>query len=149
MITRNLHFVQQFEGAYIDFSELPDISGNILLMTGKATLGTIDHISLYFDPLPQPLTPEQLEAPPYDSSYSLGEKVGTILPPLPPGYYYTDLSSNDVVAMMWDIKPDGSFTIQADISTSLGEGKGVYTVAFWVKTDGEFVAISNYSIFIQ
>ncbi len=144
-----LDLVQQFEGDYIDFSELPSISGNILSMTGKVTIGTIENIILYYDPLPQPLSPEQLNAPPYDYAYGLGEDIGIILPPLPPNYFYTDLLPNDVIAITWDIKSDGSFTIEADLSPILEEGKGVYTVVVWVETVGEFVAISNYSIFIQ
>jgi len=144
-----LDLVQQFEGGYIDFSELPNISGNILSMTGQVTLGTIENVSLYYDPLPQPLSPEQLDAPPYDYAYGLGEDIGTILPPLPADYFYIDLFPNDVIAITWDIESDSSFTIEADVSPILEEGKGVYTVVVWVETGGEFVAISNFSIFIQ
>ena len=144
-----LDLVQQFEGDYIDFSDPPSISGSILSVTGEVTLGTIENISLYYDPLPQPLSPDQLDAPPYDYAYGLGEDIGTILPPLPPGLYYIDLLPTDVIATTWDTNPDGLFTIKADISKMLELGEGVYTVVVWVETDGEFVAISNYSIFIQ
>ncbi|HUU65612.1 MAG TPA: CAP domain-containing protein [Dehalococcoidales bacterium] len=144
-----LDLVQQFEGDYIDFSELPSISDSVLSMTGKVTIGTIENVVLYYDPLPQPLTPEQLDVPPYDYAYGLGEDIGTILPPLPPNYFYTDLFPNDVIAITWDIESDGSFTIEADVSPILEEGKGVYTIVVWVQTGGEFVGISNYSIFIQ
>ena len=50
--------------------------------------------------------------------------------------------------MIWDIKPDGSFTIHTDISTLLMEGNGVYTIVVLAKIEGEFVTISNYSIFL-
>lgn len=145
----NLDLVQNFEGDYIEFSELPSISSTILSMIGNVTIGNIKYIALYYDSLPQPLSPEQLNAPPYDSSYSFGEIIGNILPPLPPSSYYTNLSPIDVIAMTWDTKTDGSFTIEADISQILGEGNGVYTVIVWVETGGESVAISNYSIFVQ
>ncbi len=144
-----LDLVQQFEGDYIDFSKLPSISGNILLMAGKVNLGIIENITLYYDPLPQPLNPKQLDAPPYDYAYGLGGEIGTILPPLPPDYFYIDLSPNDVIAVTWDIESEGLFTIEANVSPILEEGKGVYTVVVWVETDGEFVAISNYSLFIE
>ena len=144
-----LDLVQQFEGDYIDFSKLPSISGNILLMAGKVNLGIIENITMYYDPLPQPLSPEQLDAPPYDDAYGLGEDIGTILPPLPPDYFYIDLLPNDVIAITWDIESEGLFTIEANVSPILEEGKGVYTVVVWVETDGEFAAISNYSLFIE
>jgi hypothetical protein len=144
-----LDLVQQFEGDYIDFSKLPSISGNILSMAGKVNLGIIENIALYYDTLPQPLSPEQLDAPPYDYAYGLGEDIGTILPPLPPDYFYIDLLPNDVIAITWDIESEGLFTIEANVSPILEEGKGVYTVVVWVETDGEFVAISNYSLFIE
>ena len=144
-----LDLVQQFEGDYIDFSKLPSISGSILSMTGKVTLGTIENVSIYYDLLPHPLTPTQLDAPPYDYAYGLGEDIGTILPPPPPGSFYIDLLPNDVIATTWDINSDGSFALEADIDKMLNTGKGIYTVVVWVETGGEFVAISNYSLFIE
>jgi len=144
-----LDLVQQFEGDYIDFSDPPSISGSILSMTGEVTLGTIENISLYYDPLPQPLSPDQLDAPPYDYAYGLGEDIGTILPPLPPDYFYIDLPSFAVVATAWDVESGGSFMIEANIGQILAKGKGVYTVVIWVEIDDEFVAISNYSLFIE
>ena len=144
-----LDLVQQFEGDYISFIKPPSIVGNILSMTGIVTLGTIENVSLYYDSLPQSLSPEQLDAPPYDYAYGLGEDIGTILPPPPPDYFYVDLLPNDVIAGTWDIKSEGLFTIEADVSPILEEGKGVYTVVVWVETNGEFVAISKYSLFLE
>jgi len=144
-----LDLVQQFEGDYIEFSEFPQLHGNILSLAGKISLGTFYNVVLYYDPLPQPLSPGQLNAPPYDYAYGLDEDIGTILPPLPPDYYYIDLLPNDVIAITWDIKSDGLFTIEANVSPILGEGKGVYTVVVWVEIEGESVAISNYSLFIE
>jgi hypothetical protein len=43
----------------------------------------------------------------------------------------------------------GSFNIEANVSPILGRGRGVYTVVIWVEINGEFVAVSNYSIFIR
>ncbi|MBA7599724.1 hypothetical protein ES703_06762 [subsurface metagenome] len=144
-----LDLVQQFEGDYIDFSKLPSISGNILSMTGKGTIGTIENVTLHYDPLPEPLSPEQINSPPYDYAYGLGEKVGLIVAPLPPNYFYIDLPSFAVVATAWDVESGGSFMIEANIGQILAKGKGVYTVVIWVEIDDEFVAISNYSLFIE
>ncbi|HLB27682.1 MAG TPA: hypothetical protein VJK47_00565, partial [Dehalococcoidales bacterium] len=145
----NLQLVQHFEGDYIRFREVPGISGSILSMYGKVAIGTIERIVLHYDPLPQPLTSEQLNASPYDSSYSLGGIIGNVLTPPPPGSYYTNLLPTDVVATTWHTQADGSFAVKANIGPVLGKGKGVYTVAVLVKMGGELVAISNYSIFIR
>lgn len=144
-----LDLLQQFEGDYINFSELPSISGNILSMTGKVTIGTIENVTLYYDPLPEPLSPEQLNSPPYDYAYGLGGEVGLIVAPLPPNYFYIDLPSFAVVATTWDVESAGSFMIEVNISQILAKGEGVYTVVIWVEIDDEFVAISNYSLFIK
>jgi len=146
---QSLHLVQQFEGDYIDFNKPPSISGNILSMSGKVSLGTIENVAVYYDPLPQPLSPAQLEAPPYDYAYSLGEDIGTILSPPPSGSFYVGLAPTDVIATRWNVKADGAFAIEANVSSILSKGKGVYTVVIWVETNGEFVSVSNYSVFFQ
>jgi uncharacterized protein YkwD len=145
----NFHLVQHFEGGFIRFSEFPNISSTILLTTGRAIVGNIEQINLHYDPLPEPLSPEELNAPPYDSSYSLGGIIGYVLAPPPNGFEYSDLSPLDVVATRWDIKTDGSFAIEADIGQMLGQGNGIYTVVVVVEINGELVQISNYSIFVQ
>jgi hypothetical protein len=141
--------VQQFEGDYIEFAELPTISDRHLQLAGSTTLGTIASVALYYDPLPQPLTPKQLEAPPYDYSYSLGTRVGSIVPPPPPGRFYTNLPPNSVQAIRWAVTIDGSFSIEAEIDPLLKRGKGVYTVVIWAETNGESVALTRYSIFVE
>jgi len=105
-----LDLVQQFEGDYVDFSKLPTVSGNILSMAGKVTIGNIEQVAVHYDSSPKPLSPEQLNVPPYNYAYGLGEDIGTVVPPLPPGYFYTDLSSNDVIAMTWDIGKHRPYT---------------------------------------
>ena len=144
-----LDLVQQFEGDYIDFNKPPNITGGILTMAGEVSLGTIENISLYYDPVPQPLTPAQLDAPPYDYAYGLGEDIGTVLSPPPSGSFYIDLLPSDVIATTWDVNSDGAFTIKASIDKILQKGEGVYTVVVWVETGGEYVAISNYSVFVR
>jgi len=144
-----LDLVQQFEGAYLDFIKPPSISGDILTMTGNINIGTIENVIIHYDPLPEPLTPEQLDSPPYDYAYGLEEEIGLIVPPLPPDYFYVDLPSFAVIATEWNMESDGYFTIEVDLSEILSQGKGVYTIVIWTNVDGEFVALSNYSIFIN
>ncbi len=155
----SLHLVQQFEGDYIEFSKLPALSGNILTMAGRVSLGTVDSVALYYDPLPQPLIPRQLEAPPYDYSYSVGATLPpgiallkwdlrvNIFPPPPPGFFY-NLDMDQIQATRWDVSPNGSFAIEADISSFLRQRNGVYTIVFWAQVRSESINLTNFSIFV-
>lgn len=145
----SLHLVQQFEGEYIEFSTFPTVSGGVLSMAGKVTGGVFRSVDIYYDPLPQPLIKEQVEAPPYDYSYGLGNSAGSIIPPAPPGSFYPYLPSNSVQASRWDASPGGSFLIEGNISSLLGRGRGVYTVVIWGKMTDELVPLTKYSIFVR
>ncbi len=145
----NLNLVQHFEGNYIGFSQVPAISGTTLSMAGKLKTGNFEQLAIHYDPLPQALSPQQLDAPPYDSSYSLGGLLGNILPPPPPGSNYVNLSPIDFIATTWDIRSEGWFIIKADISQILEQGTGVYTVVVVANIGGEFIPVSNYSIFVR
>jgi hypothetical protein len=118
-------------------------------MAGKLKEGKFDSVTVHFDPLPQPLTAQQLDAQPYNSTYSLGEHVGTILPPPPPGAIYTDLLPTDVVATSWDVRSEGWFAVRADIEQLLARGNGVYTIVVMADMNGEMVRASNYSISVK
>jgi uncharacterized protein YkwD len=144
-----LDLVQQFEGDFIDFIRSPRISGNILSMVGKVKHGAFKDVVIYYDLPPQPLSPAQLARSSYSGAYGLGESIGNILAPPAPGYYYAALSPGEVVAMTWNIGADGSFAVEADISTILTEGPGVYTIGVWAEADGEYLVASNYSIFVE
>jgi hypothetical protein len=146
-----LALVQEFEGDYVTFDTVPVITstsfGKFLSMAGQVTLGTISSVDIFYDPLPQALTQEQLLAEP--KSYSLGERVGTIIPPPPHGYHYSDLPPNSVQASKWNVGQGGSFTIEARADPLLGRGKGVYTVAIWANVSNELVRLTNYAIFLE
>ncbi len=145
----SFHWVQHFEGDYIGFSTRPAISGNVISMAGKLKTGSFERIVVYYDPLPQALTPVQLNSAPYDSSYTMGEERGNILPPLPAGKYYTNLRQTDVVATNWVLWDEGWFDITAEIGPILGKGKGVYTIVVLANIDGELLPVTNYSIFVR
>lgn len=143
-----LALVQQFEGDYVQFAQLPTLSGNILSMSGKISLGKIDTFALFYDPLPQPKTPQELISGP--RSYGMGQRVGHIISPPPPGQYYSSLSPGAIQATKWEMDPSGTeFFVQADISPAMTAGKGVYTVVIWVKTDTEQRGLTNYSLFVK
>jgi hypothetical protein len=146
---KRVALVQQFEGDYVEFTLPPALSGNILSMSGKTNLGSINNVIISYDGLPQPLTPDELlYALPH--SYSLGAVAGFIVPPPPPGQYYTDLSPDAILAGTWETGQDGRFAIQADISKFLTRGPGVYTVSIIaVIDDSEVTSLTNYSIFFE
>jgi len=144
-----LALVQQFEGDYVKFSVPPTLSGGVLSLAGNVTLGTLDSVDLYYDPPPQPLTPETLSKPPYDSTYSLGIRVGSIVAPPPPGFSYINPPSDLIEASSWEVKSDGSFIIEADVKPLLKHGPGVYTVVLWVEVGEDVVPLTNYSLFVK
>ncbi len=142
-----LALVEQFEGDYVEFTVLPQVSNGILSMNGRVTLGSIDSVVIYFDPLPQPQSQAELLASP--RSYGLGDEVGSIVSPPPPGYFYSSLPPNTVQAGVWEVDGQGNFSIQADVSPIIGQTTGVYTVVIWVNAGGESVNLTNYSIFVR
>ncbi len=142
-----LTLVEEFEGDYVFFTGLPSLANGTLTMSGSLTLGTADSIDVFYDPLPQPMTQDQLLSGP--RSYSLGTRVITIVPPPPPGYYYTQLPPNAVEATFWT-SDGGQFSIQGNIKTALDQnGPGVYTVVIWSKSDTDTVMLTNYSVFVR
>jgi len=147
---KRLAMVEEFEGDYIEYTQPPTLSGNILSLSGQIKLDNIDlnNITIAFDPLPQPLTADQLNYS-MPNTYSLGKSVNFILPPPPPGQYYSSLSSQAILASKWDLSQTGQFSIQVDISPALANGSGVYTFAMIVKLGNEPKNVTNYSIWVK
>jgi uncharacterized protein YkwD len=142
-----LALVQQFEGDYINFTQLPRFSDGNLTASGKISLGDIDSVTVYYDPLPKPMTQSELVNGPH--YYSMGIRIATILPPPPPGYAYSNLPENTFQAVRWDVDDSGTFSIQAELGTTIEQnGSGVYTVVFRSKDAGEYILLSNYSVVI-
>lgn len=138
--------VQQFEGDYVEFNIPPTIVGTDLTMSGILKLGALRQLAIYYDPPLQPLSPQQLESPPYDYSYDLGRRVGRIHRPAPPGSFYVGLEPGDIEANKWQSGPDGSFRIKANIAPVLAHGRGIYTVIILSETSGEIVGLTRYSL---
>ena len=109
---------------------------------------------MYYDPLPTPKTPEQIDRL---GSYcigggfttSCGEAVVRILEPLGTGYYYSDLDPNEVVALSW-LETNDKFMFKADVG-SLMQTPGVYTVVVWRDTGGVWLeeVLVELSVFVK
>ena len=83
-----LALVQQFEGDYIKFTQLPTLEGAGLSMSGETLQGFAlgrNALQIWHDPSPHPLTLGQLGK---TYAYNLGEPVAFVRPPPPPGSYY-------------------------------------------------------------
>jgi uncharacterized protein YkwD len=142
--------VQQFEGDYIEYYQPPTITGNLFSLNGRFTQPGIvlNNIAVTFDDLPQKLTGQQLMNGPYHS-YGLGKVLGQVFPPAPAGSAYAGLPANSVIGATGTFDKSGQFSIQADISSLLAAGKGVYTIVLVAQAGTEVVPFSNYSIFIK
>jgi len=135
---RRVTFIQHFEGGDVEAIEPPTVSrdGRFSLRVAKILDGlAIGRVaSIYYDPLPKPMTPAQIDAL---DSYCLGggattrcgEPVVRILPPPGEGRYYSQLDSNEVVADVW-AEDDDSFQVVAYIGHLL-TNPGIYTVVIW------------------
>jgi hypothetical protein len=154
---KRVALVQQFEGNYVEFSQPPTIAGNILSLSGRFTQGNpgtnFNNISVYYDPLPTPLTPDQLLNS-MPNHYGLGSSdpsttIALLLPPPPPGQMYSSLPPNAILAAKWDLSATGQFVIQADITPALARGKGVYTFAMIVKMGADVRNFTTYSVFVK
>lgn len=140
---RRVVFVQHFEGGAAIATQPPKlVDGRYLTLTlmkvetGIAIGGVV---SIYYDPSPRPLTPAMIDAL---DSYCLGggattrcgDPVVRILPPLEPGYFYSNLDAGEVVAQTWEETPS-QFTLRADMAGHMQQ-LGVYTVVVWRDTGG-------------
>jgi hypothetical protein len=121
-------------------------------MSGQINLSgaTINYISVTYDPPPGPLTNVQLTTDPaYTDGYGLGKRVAVIVSPPPAGQSYTNLPPEAVVAGKWVTDASGRFSIQADLSRALGNGKGVYTVVLVATVSGANVNLTNYALVVR
>lgn len=140
----HLAYVQDFEEDYINWSKPISYHG-ILNMEGTTSIGSIDMVTLYYDPKPQALNQSQLlHDPEYTGSYGLGQEIGYILES---GYYVE--GTKYVEASVWQVSSSGHFLISANIEPLLYKGGGVYTVVIWADVDGEMVPLTSHSLFVD
>lgn len=152
---------QQFEGDYVQFEGKPGFDGGTLAFAGRMTGFTLSGVQIWYDPLPEPITADQIRA---TRCYSGGTPIAFLRDPPAPGTYYTDATSSyswDYCREPRDVSPDGTstviasgerraaaipwvtatvwitdtsglFYVEADVSAVLGShGSGVYTVRIW------------------
>ncbi len=143
---RRVTFVQHFEGGAAEAHALPTLSrdGTLSLSVAKREAGVRvgPVVSIYYDPLPTPKTPAQIDRL---HSYcvgggfttSCGDPVARILEPPGPGYFYSNLDANEVVADSWNETGD-TFSLTASLS-DLATRPGVYTVSVWRDSAGSIL----------
>lgn len=155
---RRMTFVQHFEGGAVLAHGSPELSSDNVLsfsmdkVEGDVQVGGV--VSVYYDPLPAPKTPEQIDRL---GSYcvgggfttSCGEEVASILEPPGAGYYYSNLDSNEVVALSW-LETNDYFTFKANVRGMM-RLPGVYTVTVWRDAGGVRLeeALVQLSVFVK
>ncbi len=75
--------------------------------------------------------------------------LGQVFPPPPPGGFYSNLPANSVIASSGNFDESGYFSIEADISSLLSTGEGVYTIALIAVAGGKTYNLTNYSIWVD
>src|SRR5437899_8427541 len=87
--SQRFYFVEHFENDIVDW-KITQLNGNQLHLVGQIPSGyLLDHIEVFLDPSPKPLSSEDLNGmPPYNAGYyDQGELAGVILPQLTGNYY--------------------------------------------------------------
>ena len=155
---RRVTFVQHFEGGAVVVIAPPVLSSDnrlsLEIVKRETGIQVGGLVSIYYDP---PVTPKTTQAIAALHSYCLGggfttqcgDVVVRILEPPEPGYYYSSLDSNDVVASSWRETSTG-FSFAADMGALL-QRPGVYTVVVWRDTGGTWLeeALIELSVFVD
>ena len=140
---RRVTFIQHFEGGAAEAHAPPALSrdGTLSLSLAKREAGIMvgSVVTVYYDPLPTPKTPSQIDRL---NSYcigggftmSCGDPVARVLEPPGQGYFYSNLDADEMVADRWSETGD-SFSFTASLG-SLAREPGVYTVIVWRDSGG-------------
>ena len=155
---KRIAFVQHFEGGAVTRRSGPTISRNgilrLELVKRERGIEIAEVVSVYYDPPPTRMSVEQIER--LDSycvgggqTTRCGDPVIDILKPPDPGWYYSDLSSTDVVADLWE-ETNSEFIFSADVSM-FDHRPGVYTVIVWRDTGGNRLSeqLVELSVFVN
>ena len=133
----NMTIVQQFEGDYVEFQQVPHLQGDSLEFEGSTENGAGAHatdgaleVAIYYHPL-SPLTRGQVS---HTYCLDIGLLVASLLPPPAPGYVYGDMEavtvSYDRCVSPYDIPSTtpGSLTVWESVAQfRAGEGNGFDT----------------------
>jgi uncharacterized protein YkwD len=132
-----LTLVQDFEDYYFTVTEVKQ-SGSTVSLTYTSTISgwRPDQVAIYYDPLPHPLTAEQLTKPPYNGSYDAGELVGGVVPQ---GYHLT--KGITVNTSSWSTSRS-TFRASFDLGRIFSSGgAGVYTL-YIADSSGTYTSVS-------
>ena len=155
---RRVVFVQHFEGGAVTADAPPSLDDrNVLSLSVTKNEGGIrigGLVTVYYDPRPTPVSRELNDSL---DSYCIGggattncpDSVIRILDPPGPGYFYSNLDSNEVVADTWR-ESTTSFSFSADVGR-LMEDPGVYTVILWRDGGGSYYSepLVELSVFVE
>ena len=137
---RRTTFAQHFEGGRVR-GETPSLTHEGTLsfsLTKLETLSIANVVSIYYDPLPTPKTPGQIDDL---HSYCVGggfttecaDPIASVLRPPPDGSTYRDLDPTDFIAADW-VETADRFSFR--VSHPLFREPGVYTVVVWLDSGG-------------
>jgi uncharacterized protein YkwD len=138
----DVYLVQDFEDDYVSWSTL-SLSTQVVMEGTILKAGEpISQVAIYFDN-PMPLTTQQLDNPPYDSSYDAGTYVGMVVSPPPVGSHYLPPEEGIlIVADTWN-EAGQNFNIEFDMSTAFAQyGTGVYTLYPWTDSNNHLTTLS-------
>ena len=135
-------WVQQFEGDYVTFSELPMLTGSVLRFTGETRNGArlIPEAAVayvYFTPTPEPIAAAIRK----DLGPALPSRIARIAPPAA-----SRSQGDDWVRTQRLVLSGDRFVVEADLREVL-VGPGVYMVSLRGNLDGRYQGIGAYSIF--
>lgn len=105
----DLFLVQQFEGDYIKFSQLPVLRSGILSATGE-TIGArvFDNVQIWYDQPTHPLTIGQLDQ---TYVYNAGMPVAFLRLPAPPNSFYPENQTQ----YTWESQGIDPYSVSPDI----------------------------------
>jgi uncharacterized protein YkwD len=132
-----LTLIQDFEDYYFTVAEVKQ-SGSVVSLTYTSTISRWkpEQVGIYYDPLPQPLTTEQLSNPPYNGSYDAGDFVGGVVQK---GYHLAQ--GVTVNASSWSTS-GSTFSTSFDLGKIFSSrGVGVYTL-YIADSSGTYTSVS-------
>ena len=146
---KKVYVVQHFEGGMVEARGRPTLtsSGELSFAMDKKESGISiweNVVYVYHDPPPETMAfqGERL------TSYCIGGGTSTDCPPPiasiyappKPGYRFSNLDPNEIVASSW-LDIDARFSFAADMNTLLDD-PGVYTLAIWNASDELMIALT-------
>ena len=111
---------------------------DLIAVAGTSDIGLLDHLEVYFDPVPQKLN---------KSSYELGDDRGTLM-----AYIVKEdkrvQGAKNIVAERWEPDYPGQFNVVSSIN-SVNRWPGVYTIVPVFKVGMDDVPLGSRSYFIN